>query len=62
MPQFAIIDLGKEYSIVPLTPIAMSYIAQCRGKMTYSKRTIAQSAVKRMEEKLGQRIRREYYK
>ncbi|HWR45661.1 hypothetical protein [Sporomusa sp.] len=62
MPRFAIIDAGKEYCIVPLTPTAMSYAAQCRGKMTYSKRTIAQSAVKRMEEKLERRIKREVYK
>ncbi len=62
MPQFAIIDAGKEYRIVPLTPIAMSYAAHCRGKMSYSKRTIAQSAAKRMEEKLEQRIKRQHYK
>lgn len=62
MQHFAIIDAGKEFHIVPLTSTAMSYAAQCRGKLTYSKHSLAKSAAKRMEETLERRNKREFYK
>ena len=56
MAHFAIIGIGKEgFEIVPITPEGDAYISQCRGMMTYSKRNIAKSAVKRMEVTLNRR-------
>lgn len=58
MSHFAIIDIGREgFEIVPLTPAANAYIAKCRGVMKYSKRNIANSAVKRMEVALNRHIK-----
>ena len=57
MSHFAIIDFGKSgFEIVPITPEGSTYIALCRGKMTYSRRNIAKSAFKRMEMTLSKRI------
>ena len=57
MSHFAIIDFGKAgFEIVPITPEGSTYIALCRGKMTYSRRNIAKSAFKRMEMTLSKRI------
>jgi hypothetical protein len=58
LSHFAIIDMGRAgYEIVPLTPEANAYMAKCRGSMKYSKRNIANSAVKRMEATLSNRIK-----
>ncbi|CQR72256.1 hypothetical protein SOV_12200 [Sporomusa ovata DSM 2662] len=58
MSHFAIICIGREgFEIVPITPEGNAYIAHCRGMMTYSKRNIAKSAVKRMEVTLNRRIK-----
>ncbi|SDD39500.1 hypothetical protein [Sporomusa acidovorans] len=58
MSHFAIIDVGRAgFEIVPITPEGSAYMAKCRGTMTYSKRNIAKSAVKRMEATLSKRIK-----
>jgi hypothetical protein len=60
MPHFAIIDVGRRgFRIVPLTPDGNAYIAKCRGMLTYSKKNLAKSAAKRMEETLERNKNRE---